>query len=140
MLVIIPVCMHRWAKCHLECQLLARIAVKIEPEGVKPFLAEGVRSGQSGVGIDSHRHHRRCRPAGEKIKVAEVDTRVFACGRGVEMMRHRQPFSSVMAAWPDYSRSGPDSRRHHTALKKTSYRPVRYRPLAFHSGASRGMR
>ena len=91
MLVIIPVGMGRRAKCHLECKLLTRIAIEIEPEGVKPFLAEGIRSGQSGVGIDGHRHHRGSRPAGEEIKVAEVDARIFACGRRVEMMGHRQP-------------------------------------------------
>ena len=91
MLVIIPVGMRRRAECHFECELLTRIAVEIEPEGVNPFLAECVRSGQSGVGIDGHRHHRRSRPAGEEIKVTQVDARIFACGRRVEMMGHREP-------------------------------------------------
>ena len=76
------------AELDLEGDVFAKISIRIESKRVETFIAERVRRADAGVRIHGQSHDRCARAAAKQVEVADVDARVFFCGRRVEMMRH----------------------------------------------------
>ena len=76
------------AELDLEGDVFAKISIRIESKRVETFIAKRVRRADAGVRIHGQSHDRCAWSAAKQVEVADVDARVFFCGRRVEMMRH----------------------------------------------------
>jgi hypothetical protein len=88
MMALVARGMFNRAESHLEGQLLPRIAVEIESEGVESFVTESLGRGDTRIGVHRHRHDCGAWRSLEKVEVANVDPRIFPGSWRVEMMGH----------------------------------------------------
>lgn len=78
----------RLAEGRRERDVLAPVAVGVEPEFMDCLPAEQRRHRGIRLGVDRERHRRAARSGVEEVEVAQVQSGVLATGRSVEVVRH----------------------------------------------------